>query len=62
MAKYEVKLKQIEHYLVEVEADDLDEDNLDNAIEKAWGMIEDEEGKEKYHNFSDGEAEATEKH
>lgn len=55
MPKYEVTLKEIEIYTLEVEAK-----SLDDAIEKAWNEIQEYDGKDKYHNMSDGSATATE--
>lgn len=49
MPKYEVQLKDIEIYRVEVDAD-----SEDDAIDKAWEAIESEEGKMNYHEDSDG--------
>ena len=53
--KFEVTIKEIEIYEMEVEAED-----KDAAIEQAWEMIDTEEGKAKYHNDSDGESSAVE--
>jgi hypothetical protein len=55
MPKYEVKLKDIEIYVIKVRADD-----KDNAIDKAWEMICTEDGKSEHHYDSDGEGDATE--
>jgi len=53
MPKYEVTLKEIEIYVVNVEAESEKE-----AKNKAWEILE-ENGRDKYHNDSDGEAEIT---
>jgi hypothetical protein len=55
MPKYEVKLKDIEIYVIKVRAD-----NKDSAIDKAWEMICTEKGKAEHHYDSDGESDATE--
>ena len=53
MNKYEVTLKEIEIYVINVEAESEYE-----AKVKARQILE-ENGKDKYHNDSDGEAEIT---
>lgn len=56
MPKYEVVLKEIEVYVVRVEAD-----SEESAIDKAWDEITDcEEHKFKYHNDSEAESKAYE--
>lgn len=56
MPKYEVTIREIEIYVVPVEAE-----NEDQASEIAWEMItENEDSKYKYHNDSDGETEVEE--
>lgn len=56
MMKYEVEIKEIAVYQIEVEADDEEE-----ACNKAWDMLaEDEKTKALYFFDSDGEAQATE--
>ena len=44
-------LREIEVYVLKIEADDKEE-----ALEKAYKEIETEEGKNTYHNDSDGES------
>ncbi len=55
MAVYEVTLKEIEIYLVKVEADD--ELSAKNA---AWLELENAENKHNYHHDSDSESDACE--
>ena len=52
MPKYEVTLKEIEIYVITIEACDHDE-----AIRKAWDMLDSEESKQNYHHDSDCEDE-----
>ena len=51
--KYEVTLKEIEIYVVNVEADSEEE-----AKQEAWATLE-ENGRSSFHTDSDGEAEIT---
>ena len=53
--KFEVELKEIEIYRMEVDADTEEE-----AIDKAYELIDTEAGKQIYHNDSDGASEVTE--
>lgn len=55
MKIYDVTLKQIEIYSIQVSANSRKE-----AIDKAWGFIESDEGKAEYHYDSDAEQEAIE--
>ena len=55
MPTYEVILKDIEIYEMQVEADSESE-----AYDKAFELIDTEEGKAEYHSDSDGECEAIE--
>tara|TARA_R110002096_G_scaffold100226_1_gene222142 strand:- start:353 stop:523 length:171 start_codon:yes stop_codon:yes gene_type:complete len=55
MSNWNVTLKEIEIYCVGVEAETESE-----AIEKAFALIETDEGKATHHDNSDGEAEAYE--
>jgi len=51
--KYEITLKEIEKYVMEVEAE-----NETEAFTKAYALIETDEGKAMYHDDSDSEYEA----
>lgn len=56
MKKYQVILKEIEIYCIEVEAD-----SSNDACDKAWDILtESERNKAQYHDDSDGESEAFE--
>lgn len=55
MPKYEVTIKKIEIYTMEVEAD-----SEDDAIEKGDEMVETKQGEQKHHHDSDAECSAFE--
>lgn len=50
MHKYRIELKEIEIYEIEVEAED-----EDTAMEKAWSEIEDDKGRLNWHSDSDSD-------
>lgn len=56
MPIYEVTIKEIEIYVI----DEIEANSEDEAKEMAWELITDDEGKQKYHNDSDGKSEALE--
>ena len=55
MPKYEVILKEIEIYVVEIEAETEEE-----ALDKAWDTVMTKEGKLNYYHESDGDSEVHE--
>jgi hypothetical protein len=56
MAKYNVTITEKEIYVVE----DIEADNKDEAINKAWEMLTSMDDRSKYWVDSDGESEADE--
>jgi len=50
--KYEIILKEIEVYVLDIEADSEDE-----ALQMAYSKIDSEDGRANYHHDSDGEYE-----
>ena len=55
MSNWQITVKQVEEYYLEVEAETREEAN-----EKAWELLETEQGKAKYHHDSDATIESFE--
>lgn len=55
MSNWQVTIRQIEEYCLDIEAD-----NENEACEKAYEIISTKQGKAEHHNDSDSEAEALE--